>query len=113
MRGRADIFVALCLGVSQLARSRANSKASNLSPNPHILTRHRCTAELRVIGIEPRRSESLKEEPTPESNDLAMSHLRIRETNISPCVGLAPSLYSTRVLAIRIRLYKRFYKVGL
>ena len=32
------------------------------------------------------------QEPSPESNDLAMSRLRIRESAISPCVGLAPSL---------------------
>ena len=46
---------------------------------------------MRVVGIETSRTESLIEEPTPESNDLDMSRIRIRET-ISPCVGPAPSL---------------------
>ena len=72
-------------------QQRANSQTSNLPPNPHILTRHRSTAELRVVGIETSRTESLTEEPSPESNDLAISCLRTRETIISPCVGLAPS----------------------
>ena len=69
----------------------ANSQTSNLPPNPHILIRHRSTAELRVVGIETRRTESLTEEPSPELNTLAMSRLRTRETIIIPCVGLAPS----------------------
>ena len=89
-------IVAFFLAVSQDSRARsqqrANSLTSNLSPNPHILTRHRSTAELRVVGIETSRTESLTEEPYSESNDLAMSRLRNRETIISPCVGLAPSL---------------------
>ena len=85
-------FVASCLAASQLARSRANSQTSNLSPHPHILTRHRSTAELRVVGIETSRTESLTEEPSAESNNLAMSRLRTRETIIGPCVGLVPSL---------------------
>ena len=84
-------FIAFCLIVSQLARSRANSQFSNILPNPHILTRHRSTAELRVVGIETSRTQSLIE-LTPESNDLGMSRLRIRETMTSLCVGLAPSL---------------------
>ena len=97
MRGRADILQLLRffpphLRAGELARSRANSQTSNLPPNPHILTRHRSTAELRVVGIETSRTESLTEEPSPESNNLAMSRLRTRETIISPCVGLAPSL---------------------
>ena len=89
-------IVAFFLAASQSSRARsqqrANSQTSNLPPNPHILTRHRSTAELRVVGIETSRTESLTEEPSPESNNLAMSRLRTRETIISPCVGLAPSL---------------------
>ena len=82
------------LASSLAADSRAaNSQSSNLPPNPHILTRHRSTAELRVVGIETSRTESLTEEPSPASNNLAMSRLRTRETIISPCVGLAPSLH--------------------
>ena len=79
--------------MSSRARSqlRANSQTSNLPPNPHIRTRHRSTVELRVV-IETSRTESLTVEPSPESNDLAMSRLRTRETIISPCVGLAPVL---------------------
>ena len=73
------------------SQQRTISQTSNLSPNPHILTRHRSTAELRVVGIETCRTESLADEPSSESNDLAMSSLRTQETNISPCVGLAPS----------------------
>ena len=77
------------LASSLAADSRAaNSQTSNLPPNPHILTRHRITAEQRVVGIETSRTESLTEEPSPESNNLAMSRLRTRETIISPCVGL-------------------------
>ena len=86
MRGRADIlllFFTPHLRARELARSsqqRANSQTSNLPPYPHILTRHRSTAELRVVGIETSRTESRTEEPSPESNDLAMSYLRTRET---------------------------------
>ena len=71
-----------------LSSLAANSQTSNL---PQILTRHRSTAERRVVGIEPSRTESLIEEPAPESNDLAMSCLCIRERIISSCVGLAPT----------------------
>ena len=53
----------------------ANSPTSNL---PTILTRLHSTAELRVVGIETSCTQPLIEEPTPDSNDLAMSCLRIR-----------------------------------
>ena len=89
---RYSVFFSPHLRARELARSRANSQTSNLPPNRHILARHRSTAELRVVGIETSRTESLTEKPFPESNDLAMSRLRIRETIISPCVGLAPLL---------------------
>ena len=81
--------VAFCLTASQLARSRANSQTFNLPP---ILTRHRSTAELRVVGIETSRTESLTEEPTPDAHNIDMSRLRIRERHTRSCVGLAPSL---------------------
>ena len=84
-------IVAFCLAASQ----RANSQTFILPPNPHI-SRRRSTAELRVVGIETSRTESLTEEPSPQSNGLGMSRLRTRETIISPCVGLAPSVTSTR-----------------
>ena len=92
MRGRADILLLLSPHIS--ARSQQSKFANYRSPpiHPYILTRHRSTAELPVVGIETSRTESLTEEPTPEFNDLAMSRLRIRETNISSSVGLAPSL---------------------
>ena len=84
------LVVVFCLTASQLAaHSRANSQTFNLPP---ILTRHRSTAELRVVGIETSRTTSLVEEPTPESNNIAMSRQRIRERHISSCVGLAVSL---------------------
>ena len=72
----------------------AESKFANFqSPTQsHIRTRHRSTTEQRVVVIETSRTESLTEEPSPESNDLAMSRLRTRETIISPCVGIATSL---------------------
>ena len=73
----------------ELTRSRA--QISNLPPNAHILTRHRSTAEVRVVGIETSCIESLTEEPSAEWNDLAMSRLHTRETIISP-FGLVPSL---------------------
>ena len=86
------LFVSPHLRAREFPRSRASSQTCNLARNPHILTRHRSTAELGVDGIETRRTESLTEEPSPESNDLAMSRLRIQETIISHFVGLAPSL---------------------
>ena len=90
------------LTASQLA---ANSQTSNLSP---ILTRHRSTAEPRVVGIETSCTQSLIKEPTPESNDLAMSRLRIPERIISPWVGLGPTSFdvctSWCVLAISKRI---------
>ena len=89
-------FFAFCLTASQLARSRATSQTFKLPRNPQILTRHHSTAELRVVGIETSRAEPLVEEPTPEWNDLAMSRLCIRETIISPCVGLASLNVCTR-----------------
>ena len=73
--GRADIlllFFSPHLRTGELARSRANSQTSNLPPNPHILPRHRSTAELRVVGIETSRTESLTEEPSPGLNNLAV-----------------------------------------
>ena len=72
------------------ARSQ-QSKFANFNLPP-ILTRHRSTAELRVVGMETGRTDSLIEEPTPESNNIAMSCLRIRERRSSSCVGLALSL---------------------
>ena len=81
----------LAASQSSRARSTANSQTSDPPPNPDILTRHRSTAEMRVIGIETSRTEPLTAEASPESNDLAMSRLRTRETTISPCVGLALS----------------------
>ena len=90
---RYIVFFSPHLRSRELARSREqNSQTSNLPPNPQILTRHRCTAGVRVVGIATSRTESLTVEPSPESNDLAMSRLRIRESIFSPCVGLAPSL---------------------
>ena len=85
------------LRAGELARGRHQSSKFanfNLPPNPHIPTRHRSTAELRVVDIKTSRTESLTEEPSPESNNLAMSRLRVRtrETIISPCVGLALSI---------------------
>ena len=98
MRGRADVLLLFSTRISELASllaadsSAAKSRTSDLPSNPHILTRHRSTAELRVVGIETSRTESLTEEPSAESNNLAMSRLRTRETIIGPCVGLVPSL---------------------
>ena len=82
--------ICCCFFSRRISQPRANSKTFNLPPNPHIRTRHRSTVELRVV-IETSRTESLTEEPSPESNDLAMPRLRTRETIISRCVGLAPS----------------------
>ena len=85
MRGRADILVAFIRAASQSWRARSQQTAeqqirknSILPPNPHMLTRHRSSAELRVVGIETSLTESLTVEPSPESNDLAMSRLRTR-----------------------------------
>ena len=105
-------FDAFFLVASQNSRARSQQRAYsqtfNLPPNPHILTRYRSTAELRVVGMETSRTETFTEEPSPESNDLAMSCLHIRETIISPCVGLAPSLHvctSTRKKGTAALLY--------
>ena len=96
MRGRAGIFLLFFSPYLKSSRARswqrANSQTSNLPPNPHILTRHHSTAKLRVVGIATSRTESLTVEPSPESNDLAVSRLRTRESIFSPCVGRAPSL---------------------
>ena len=76
--------------ISELASSlaadtrSANSQSSILPPNPHILTRHRSTAKQRAVDIETSRTESLTEEPSSESINLAMYRLRTRETIISP-----------------------------
>ena len=91
MRGRADIYFCCFFShrISELASSlaadtkAANSQTSNLPPNPYIHTRHRITAELRVVGIETSRTESLTEEPSPESNNLAMSRLYEPEKRLS------------------------------
>ena len=80
MRGRADIF--FFFFSHRISARSQQSKFANLysPPNPHILTRHRSTAaELLVAGMETSRTELLIEEPTPESNDLPMSRLRIRD----------------------------------
>ena len=90
------------------SRARRKCECSNLPPNPHIVTRHRSTAEPRVVGIETSHTESLTVEPSPESNDLAMSRLHTRETIIGPCVGLAPLLNvytSTRKKGTAVLLY--------
>ena len=87
-------FVAFCLTASPLARRRANPQNSNLPPP--ILTTSPVTAALRVAGIETSRTESPIEEPTPESNDLAMSRLRIRETIIDQSLRW-PSSFTRRV----------------
>ena len=79
----------LCL--SSLAAEQKNRNFRS-HPNPHILTHHRSNAELRVVGIETSRTESLTEKPSPESNNLAMSVYASEKDVISPCVGLAPSL---------------------
>ena len=91
-------IVFLLLAASQRSRARSylaaesNFENFQLPPNRHILTRHHSTAKLRVVGIETSRTVSPIKEPSPESNDLGMSYQRTRETIISPCVGLAPSL---------------------
>ena len=77
------LLVSPHLRARELTRSRENSQTSNLPPNPHILTRHRSTAELRAVGIENSRTESLTEEPSPESNNLAMSRLYEPEKRLS------------------------------
>ena len=94
---RSSRSIVVAFSLAECPSSRARSRQSKFAnaqsrSNPHILNRHRSTAELRIVGIETRNTESLTEEPCSESNDLAMSRLRIRETIISPCVGLAPSL---------------------
>ena len=77
----------------KFANFQSPSQSSHPHPSPqHYRTASRSIAELRVVGIETSRTESLTEEPSPESNDLVMSRLRTRETIITPCVGLAPSL---------------------
>ena len=86
-------IVAFLLAASQSWRARSQQTAEQQIrkfPISHpILTSSPVTA---ALGVENGRTESLREEPSPESNDLAASRLRTRETNISPCVGLAPSL---------------------
>ena len=84
-------IVAFFHAASQSSRARSQDRAKlqthNLPPNPHIRTQHCSTAELPAIGIQTGRTERLTEEPSPESNDPAMSRLRTRENLISPFVG--------------------------
>ena len=88
--------------ISELASSlAAESKFANFqsptqSSHPHPAPQHCRTAELRVVGIETSRTESLTEKPFPESNDLAMSRLRIRETIIDQSLRW-PSSFTRRV----------------
>ena len=79
---------------SLAADSRAaNSQTSNFPPNPHILTRHRSTAELQNCeSLASRLAVPSRLQRSLLPNDLAMSRLRTREMIISPCVGLTPSL---------------------
>ena len=78
--------------LASLPAADKTRKLAHLPLNPQTLTRHRSTAELRVVGIETSRTELLTEAPYPEWNKLAVSRLRTRETMMSPRVGLAPSL---------------------
>ena len=93
--------------ISELASSLeveskfANFQSPTQSSHPHPAPQHCRTAELRVVGIETSRTESLTEEPSHESHDLAMSRLRTRETIIRPGVGLA--LHSTCVRVLEIK----------
>ena len=90
------------LASSLVAESKfANLQSPNQSSHPHPAPQHCTTAELRVIGIETSRTESLTEEPSHESHDLAMSRLRTRETINRPGVGLA--LHSTCVRVLEIK----------
>ena len=82
----------LLLFVSPHLSSLAAEQIRKTFNLPPIITRHRSTAELRVVGIETSRTESLIGEPTPESHNIAMSGLRIQERHSSSCVGLAPLL---------------------
>ena len=56
-------------------RMSARCTFANFERRNPILTRPRSTAEPRVVGIETSCTQSLKEEPTPKSNDLAMFRL--------------------------------------
>ena len=101
MRGRADIvllFVSPHLSSEQIRKLRTF---------PPILTGHGNTAGLRVAGIETSRTASLVEEPTPESDGLTMSRLRLRERIISSCVGLAPP--SLNVCTRKSQTYMCFF----
>ena len=71
------------------SRISARSEFANFEPPP---TPHPAPQHCRAASRRHSCTQSLLDEPTPESNDLAMSRLRIRETIISPCVGLAPLL---------------------
>ena len=69
--------------------------------------------ESSATRLETSRAESFTEEPCPKSNNLAMPLVRTRETTISPCVGLPPSL--TCVLEKKgttaVRLYTAVLRV--
>ena len=87
-----DFFTRRITELASLPAADKTRKLAHLPLNPQTLTRHRSTAELRVVGIETSRTELLTEAPYPEWNKLAVSRLRTRETMMSPRVGLAPSL---------------------
>ena len=76
-----------------LAASRSREQIRKLPISHPILTSAPGTAALQNCESSSKRAVPDRlEEPSPESNDLAMSRLRTRETIISPCVSLAPSL---------------------
>ena len=76
------------LASSLAADSRAaNSRTSNLPPSAYILTRHRSTAQLRVVGIEGSLTDWLEEEPSPKSHNLAMCRLRTKERISVPALA--------------------------
>ena len=100
IKNTLEYIWAFCLTASQLA---ANSQTSNLPP---ILTRHRRTVELRVVGIGTSRTESLIKEPTPESNDLAMSRLRTHPRKDYQLLGLLSSNFTQRVYSQLANVYE-------
>ena len=91
----------LTITTSQLAaRSRANSTTFNRP----ILTRHRSTAELQVVGIETIRTESLAAESTPESNNTC-SHVSPTHPQKAYQLLRWPNSFTQRVYSQLANLY--------
>ena len=102
---RSNRYISAFVSPLTAHRISAPSKFAKfeLPPNAHAAP-HNCRTA--TVGIETinSRTESLIKDPTPESNDLAMSRRRIRERIISSCTNFSQRVYS-QLANVRVGLY--------